>query len=111
MSNLLEEVANLRSVANVPIDKHFQNPRIQALMNKIVDTGAVDLVVELLEDMERTNMKLLQAAGDYDELITCREFSKVIGMLIKKLKRANGIKKKNLVERKTAALQGAQFEE
>lgn len=90
---LLAELS-ARGKSNDPARRHLGNPRIQQLLDKIQDTNAVDIVIHLLEDMERTNMKLLQKAESTSELITCREFAKCCGLLIKKLKRGNGIKKK-----------------
>lgn len=77
-----------------PARRHLSNPRIQNLLDSIKDTNAVDVVIHIIEDMERTNTKLLQKAATYEELITCREFAKVCGLLVKKLKRGNQIKKK-----------------
>ena len=77
-----------------PARRHLGNPRIQKLLEQIVDTNAVDVVVQIIEDMERTNNKLLQKAETVAELITCREFAKCCGLLVKKLKRGNSIKKK-----------------
>lgn len=77
-----------------PAQRHFSNPRIQKLLDSIKDTNAVDVVIHIVEDMERTNNKLLQKAATYEELITCREFAKMCGLLVKKLKRGNSIKKK-----------------
>lgn len=75
------------------LDRHLGNPRIQKLLKKITDTDLAEVVIEVFEDMERTNMKLLQNAADFDELVTCREFAKCTGMFIKKMKRAVFLKK------------------
>lgn len=79
--------------SNNPLERHLSDARLSKLLAKIHDTGAVDIVVHILEDMERTNMKLLQNAGTFEELVTCREFAKCVGMLVRKLKRANNLKK------------------
>lgn len=99
---LLSELS-ARGKKNDPARRHLGNPRVQNLLEQIHDTGAVDIVISLLEDMERTNMKLLQKAETAAELITCREFAKCCGLLIKKLKRGNAIKKKqNTEDRETS---------
>lgn len=80
---------------------HMADARLQRLLEKIAKIGpdAVELIIHILEDMEKTNHRLLQNAGTYEMLVSCREFAKVIGMLVKKLKKArNKLKEKEAAE-------------
>lgn len=86
--------------------RHLGDPKIAALIEKIIVLPEMaEVCIGLLEGMERTNMRLLQAAATTEELISCREFAKAIGMLIKKMKRGLKIGKKQKSEQDDAKVQ------
>lgn len=78
-----------------PLSRHVSNPRVQKALTEIIELGVAEHLIVILESMEKTNMKLLQNAENLDELITCREFAKCVGMLCKKIKRASQKKKES----------------